>query len=77
MPVAVTVKDTPPADLRQCASRPKGLPEDDKLTAQIPDPVRAAIIRIAKAFAANASQLDRLVNWHSPGTCPMQTGADQ
>ncbi|WCM29189.1 hypothetical protein NDN01_10015 [Sphingomonas sp. QA11] len=70
VPVAVAIKDSPPADLRKCAARPKGLPEEDKLTSQIPDAVRAGIIRIARAFAANAGQLDRLVNWSAPGTCP-------
>lgn len=75
VPVAVSVRDTPPADLRRCAERPRGLPEEDKLTAQIPDPVRAAIIRIARAFASNASQLDRLVNWSTPGACPAQDPA--
>ena len=36
----------------------------------LPTAVRAAIIRLARAFAGNAAQLDRLINWQTPGTCP-------
>jgi hypothetical protein len=69
VPVVVTVKDTPPAELTRCADRPEGLPEDRALLAQIPSMVRAAFIRMARSFAGNASQLDRLVNWNVPGSC--------
>ena len=69
MPVAVTVKSTPPAELLICADRPEGLPEDADLIAQIPTKLRAGIIRLARAFGANASRLDRLINWNAPGTC--------
>ena len=69
MPVAVPVKDTPPAELLRCADRPAGLPEDDDVVAQIPTRARAGIIRLARAFGANASQLDRLIEWAAPGTC--------
>lgn len=69
VPVAVPVKDTPPAELTRCADKPAGLPESKVVLAQIPTPVRAAIIRIARAFAANAQQLDRLIDWTAPGTC--------
>ncbi len=70
VPVAVVVKDTPPAELTRCAERPDGLPEDAALLAQIPTRARAGIIRLAKAFALNASQLDRLIAWNEPGSCP-------
>ena len=70
VPVAVAIERTPPAELTRCAERPQGLPEDPALIAQIPTTVRAGIIRMARAFAGNASQLDRLVNWHTPDTCP-------
>ena len=69
MPVAVKVKDTPPAELLRCADRPTGLPEYPALVAQIPTKIRAGIIRLAKAFGANAAQLDRLIDWNAPGTC--------
>lgn len=69
VPVAVEVRDRPPAELLRCAGRPAGIPEDPALVAQIPTPVRAAIIRIARAFALNAQQLDRLIDWSAPGTC--------
>ncbi|WP_247599511.1 hypothetical protein [Sphingomonas sp. PAMC26645] len=64
------MKDTPPAELLTCATRPEGLPEDPSLIAQIPTKIRAGIIRLARAFAGNADRADRLVNWNVPGTCP-------
>ena len=70
VPVAVEVKRTPPAELTRCAERPAGMPEDPALIAQIPTAVRAAIIRLARAFAGNADRQDRLINWETPGTCP-------
>lgn len=69
VPVAVVVKNAPPAELTRCAERPAGLPEDSALIAQIPTGIRAGIIRLARAFSANASQLDRLIDWEVPGTC--------
>ena len=69
VPVVVPVKVTPPAELLACADRPAGLPEDADLIAQIPTKLRAGIIRLARAFGANASRLDRLVDWSSPSTC--------
>jgi hypothetical protein len=69
VPVAVPVKDTPPAELLRCAERPEGLPEDPALIAQIPTRIRSAIIRLARSFAGNAAQLDRLVDWNAPGSC--------
>ena len=69
-PIVVKVKDTPPAELLKCAERPAGLPEDPSLIAQIPTKIRAGIIRLARAFASNADQADRLVNWNMPGSCP-------
>ena len=76
VPVAVTVKDRPPAELQRCADRPDGLPEDPALIAQIPTKIRAGIIRLPRAFAGNATQLDRLVNWSAPGTCPDKNGKE-
>lgn len=75
MPVAVPVKDTPPAELLRCAARPEGLPEDPELVAQIPTRARAGIIRVARAFGANAAQLDRLIDWITPGTCAAKEAA--
>ena len=69
-PIVVKVKDTPPAELLTCATRPEGLPEDPSLIAQIPTKIRAGIIRLARAFAGNADRADRLVNWNVPGSCP-------
>lgn len=70
VPVAVPVKDKPPAELLRCAERPEGVPEDKTLIAQIPTRVRAGIIRMARALGSNADQLDRLINWSAPGSCP-------
>lgn len=71
VPVAVQVKDTPPADLLRCAARPAPLPEDPATVAMLPASVRTALIAVARAFATNAAQLDRLVNWYRPDTCPV------
>lgn len=73
--VAVRVRDTPPADLLHCADRPAPLPEDDATIALLPPSVRRALIAVARAFAANATQLDRLVEWERPGTCPAAAAA--
>lgn len=44
------------------------------LSAGQPDTIRPearkALERVFPAFGANASRLDRLVNWLKPGTCP-------
>jgi len=77
VPVAVAIDDKPPAELTRCAERPAGLPEDPALYATIPTAVRAGIIRLAKAFGANAAQLDRLVNWNAPGSCPAAAGTEK
>lgn len=68
VPVTVTIKDTPPADLLKCPEVPEGVPEDQ--VAQIPTVARAALIRLAKALRVNTGRLRRLVNWHQPGSCP-------
>ena len=68
VPVTVTIKDTPPADLLKCPETPEGAPED--AIAQIPTSARAAMIRLAKAFRVNTGRLRRLMNWHQPGACP-------
>ncbi|WP_294266376.1 hypothetical protein [uncultured Sphingomonas sp.] len=74
LPIAVEVKpQLPPAELLACADRPAGLPEDPALIAQIPTAIRAGIIRLARAFGANADRRDRLVNWWTPGACPDKT----
>ncbi len=69
VPVAVPVKDTPPAELLVCAERPEGLPEDPQLVAQMPTRLRAGVIRLARAFAIVTARLDRLIEWNAPGTC--------
>ena len=71
VPIAVKLKETPPPDLLVCAERPVGLPaRPDQPDDVIQKTVRAALERIMPAFGRNASQLDRLVNWHRPGACP-------
>ena len=62
------VKDTPPAELLACPAKPAGFRTD--IAVQIPTAVRAAMIRMAKAFAANGDRLLRLVRWHDPKACP-------
>lgn len=36
----------------------------------MPAPVRAALKRLAVAFARNTQQLERLIEWNAPGSCP-------
>ncbi len=65
-PVAVVVKNTPPAELLRCPERPVGFPSSD---AVIAPETRAAIIRLAKAYAMTVAQLERLIDWSAPATC--------
>ena len=65
-PVAVVVKDTPAAELLRCPERPAGFPASN---AVIPPDTRAAIIRLAKAYAMTVAQLERLIDWSRPGAC--------
>lgn len=67
VPVAIAIKDTPPAELLRCAEQPAGFPPSE---AVIPMEIRAAIMRLAKAFASVADRHDRLANWTRPGSCP-------
>ena len=68
VPVVKLVRETPPAELLECPARPDGFRTD--IDVQVPTAVRAAMIRIAKAFAANSARLERLIRWHDPKACP-------
>ena len=57
----------PPADLIVCPVAPAGFPTDEVAT--LPPAVRAAAIRLAKAYAATAAQLSSLIDFTVPGTC--------
>ena len=70
VPVAVEPDRTPPADLLQCARRDAPLAADADAWAIIPARRREELIAMARAAGWNADQLDRLVNWNSPGRCP-------
>lgn len=66
--IAVSTHTAPPADLLACPERPEGFPLDQLAT--IPEAVRAAIIRVAGAFARNADRQERLIAWERPSsTC--------
>lgn len=67
--IGVAVKDTPPAELIRCPDRPEGFPTDEGSWAVVPPAIRAAAIRLATAFAASTAQLERLIEWESPGAC--------
>lgn len=61
------LKEAPAGDMLVCAKRPAGFgPESWAL---IPPEVRDTLIEWAEAMGANASLLDRNVNWHVPGRC--------
>lgn len=69
-PVTVAVKvppATPPANLLACPIAPIGFPVEE--TATLPPAVRAAAIRLAKAYAAAAGQLAQLIDFNAPGSC--------
>ena len=66
-PVAVTIIDRPPSDLLTCPTPPAGVPRS--VTADIPAPARAALIRLALAYRQATDQLTRLINWHDPAAC--------
>ncbi len=67
VPVAVEIRDTPPADLLRCPESPAGFPADAE--ANMPAGVRAAAIRMARALRERGDQLVRLIRWHNPGAC--------
>jgi len=69
-PTIVAVKvpaPSPPPDLIACPIAPAGFPVDEIAT--LPPSVRDAAIRLAKAYAALADQLARLIDHTVPGTC--------
>lgn len=68
--VAVTIRDTPPAELLACPVRPEGFPLDS--VAQMPKPVREAAIRLAQGYAEATSQLERLIGWNTGHRCPTE-----
>jgi hypothetical protein len=61
------VKDTPPAHLLTCPVRPVGFPLDAEAT--MPPAVRAAAIRLARAYDETVTQLERLIAFSS-SPCP-------
>lgn len=65
--VAVKVADTPDADLLICPTAPDGFPLD--VWATMPPAVRSAAIRLAEAYAATRTQLERLIGWENPPGC--------
>ena len=72
--VAVDLREQPPAELLRCPERPEPYPED--AIASMPSSVRIAAIALARAFAANTSRLERLIQWHQPGACALQEESD-
>jgi len=67
VPVAVQIRDTPPAELLRCPPAPAGYPTDAE--AMMPAAVRAATIRMATALRDTRDQLLRLIRWHDATTC--------
>jgi len=66
-PIAIAVKDVPPAELLACPVPPAGFSEDAAAT--IPPVDRSAAMALALAYAGVSLQLVRLINWNSPGSC--------
>lgn len=67
VPVAVEIRDTPPAELLRCPVAPVGYPADAEAT--MPAGVRAATIRMATALRDTRDQLLRLIGWHDASAC--------
>ncbi len=67
VPVAVEIRDTPPAELLRCPVAPVGYPADAEAT--MPAGVRAATIRMATALRDTRDQLLRLIGWHDASVC--------
>jgi len=65
--IAVDTHTAPPAELLLCPERPEGFPPDQ--WAVIPEPVRAALIRLAGAFGRNADRQERMIEWDSGKPC--------
>ncbi|MDA5192804.1 hypothetical protein [Govanella unica] len=63
-PVAVPVRDTPPADLLVCPAAPQGFPTDETAAANLSPEIRAAAIRLASAYADLRGRFARLISWH-------------
>lgn len=71
VPVAVEIRDTPPAELLRCPIAPVGYPADAEAT--MPAAVRAATIRMATALRDTRDQLLRLIGWHDAAACKEST----
>lgn len=67
VPVAVEIRDTPPAELLRCPVAPIGYPAYAEAT--MPAGVRAATIRLATALRDTRDQLMRLIGWHDATAC--------
>lgn len=70
--IAVDTRTAPPAELLRCPERPEGFPGGE--TAVIPESVRAALMRLAAAFARNADRHRRLIEWERGEPCIGSTG---
>lgn len=67
--MATVVASSPAPDLLVCAERPTGMP----LTQRVMSPAdRAALERVFPSYGQIATQLDRLINWFTPGACPTE-----
>ena len=66
-PQVVTLRERPSTDLLVCSERPEGFSAD--AWGIIPPEVRGKLIEVFTAMRKNADQLDRLINWHAPGSC--------
>lgn len=71
VPVAVEIRNTPPAELLRCPTAPVGYPTDAEAT--MPAGVRAATIRMATALRDTRGQLLRLIRWHDDTACKENT----
>lgn len=66
--IAAEARVAPSADMLVCPTPPEGFPRDADAT--MSPPVRFAAIRLATAYAAVVTQLERLIGWETGKPCP-------
>lgn len=68
MPPAVVVKERPPADILICAITPGQFEQGAEADLSIQ--AARKLVEIAPYFGALPGQINRLINWIAPGSCP-------
>lgn len=62
------MRERPPTDLMQCVVTPENFPAGSEADLRIE--VARKLVEIAPVYGALPGQLNRLINWIAPGSCP-------